>query len=292
MSGEDFVVSADGHIVEPTDLFHTRLPRHLRDRGFWEEDFEIEPLVEGGVREFARVRTPGFEGWAVSRYRHFDGTPHTDAAIKAWQGAGLSPEAFAAITPVPYGAAYCEQGRVQTIDAVVCEYHDQDTLTRGKSAMLDQWGKEGVNTGVAFQTKLTLLGVLDRGRRDVLPARGDDQFLLPVGHRHEPIGVDGADVAGVQPPVRVDEGLGQVGPVQVAGRGQRPAGQDLAVAGETVGNRGRAHLGAGGRAVNHVAPSRPPSWIARWYSCSLTSMYLARKASHASSDFAEAVYAR
>jgi predicted TIM-barrel fold metal-dependent hydrolase len=29
------------------------------------------------VRDFARVRTPGFEGWAVSRYRHFDGAPHT-----------------------------------------------------------------------------------------------------------------------------------------------------------------------------------------------------------------------
>jgi predicted TIM-barrel fold metal-dependent hydrolase len=29
------------------------------------------------VREFAKVRTPGFEGWTVSRYRHFDGTPHT-----------------------------------------------------------------------------------------------------------------------------------------------------------------------------------------------------------------------
>jgi predicted TIM-barrel fold metal-dependent hydrolase len=74
---KEFVVSADGHIVEPTDLFRTRLPKHLRDRGFWEEDFEIEPLVEGGVRDFARVRTPGFEGWAVSRYRHFDGAPHT-----------------------------------------------------------------------------------------------------------------------------------------------------------------------------------------------------------------------
>jgi hypothetical protein len=98
--------------------------------------------------------------------QHVDGTPHADAAIKAWQGAGLGPEAFAAITPVPYGAAYCEQGRVQTVDAVVCEYRDQDTLARGKSEMLDQWGKEGVNTGVAFQTKLTLLGVLDRGRRD------------------------------------------------------------------------------------------------------------------------------
>jgi predicted TIM-barrel fold metal-dependent hydrolase len=77
MTTRDFVFSADGHVVEPTDLFRTRLPRHLRDRGFWEEDFEIEPLVEGGVRDFARVRTPGFEGWAVSRYRHFDGTPHT-----------------------------------------------------------------------------------------------------------------------------------------------------------------------------------------------------------------------
>jgi predicted TIM-barrel fold metal-dependent hydrolase len=77
MGDQPFVVSADGHIVEPTDLFRTRLPKHLRDRGFWEEDFEIEPLVEGGVRDFARVRTPGFEGWAVSRYRHFDGAPHT-----------------------------------------------------------------------------------------------------------------------------------------------------------------------------------------------------------------------
>lgn len=77
MTDKPFVVSADGHIVEPTDLFRTRLPVHLRDRGFWEEDFDIEPLVEGGVRDFARVRTPGFEGWAVSRYRHFDGTPHT-----------------------------------------------------------------------------------------------------------------------------------------------------------------------------------------------------------------------
>ena len=53
-----------------------------------------------------------------------------------------------------------------TIDTVVCEYRDQDSLSRGKSQLMEQWGREGVNTGVAFQTKLTLLGVLDRGRRD------------------------------------------------------------------------------------------------------------------------------
>jgi len=98
--------------------------------------------------------------------QHVDGTPHTDAAVKAWQGAGLTPEGFAPMTPVPFGAAYCEQGRVQAIDTVVCEYRDQEALGRGKTEMLEQWGREGANTAVAFQTKLTLLGVLDRGRRD------------------------------------------------------------------------------------------------------------------------------
>jgi hypothetical protein len=103
---------------------------------------------------------------AAAAPQHVDGTPHADAAIKAWQGAGLNPEGFAPITPVPLEAVYCEQGRVQGVDAMVCEYRDQDALNRGKTELLAQWGREGVNTGVAFQTKLTLLGVLDRGRRD------------------------------------------------------------------------------------------------------------------------------
>jgi predicted TIM-barrel fold metal-dependent hydrolase len=77
MTKKEFVVSADGHILEPTDLFVTRLPKHLRDRAVWEEDFEIEPLAEGGVRDFRRLHTPGFEGWTVSRFRHYDGTPNT-----------------------------------------------------------------------------------------------------------------------------------------------------------------------------------------------------------------------
>jgi predicted TIM-barrel fold metal-dependent hydrolase len=73
----DFIVSADGHILEPSDLFRTGLPEHLRDRAVWEEDFEIEPLVEGGVRHFRRLHTPGFEGWTISRYRQSDGPAPT-----------------------------------------------------------------------------------------------------------------------------------------------------------------------------------------------------------------------
>src|SRR6186713_996418 len=79
MTEKDFVVSADGHLLEPTDLFRTRLPVHLRERGVWEEDFEVEPLVEGGARVFRRLHTPGFEGWTISRYRQTGGrTPEGD----------------------------------------------------------------------------------------------------------------------------------------------------------------------------------------------------------------------
>ena len=73
MTEKQLVVSADGHILEPTDLFVTRLPKHLRDRAVWEDDFEIEPLVEGGARMFRRLHTPGFEGWTISRYRQTGG---------------------------------------------------------------------------------------------------------------------------------------------------------------------------------------------------------------------------
>lgn len=74
MTGKDFVVSADGHVLEPTDLFKTRLPKHLRDRAVWEEEFELdEPWVEGGARVFRRLHTAGYEGWTISRYRQTSG---------------------------------------------------------------------------------------------------------------------------------------------------------------------------------------------------------------------------
>lgn len=83
MIGNDFVVSGDGHILEPIDLFKTRLPKHLRDRAVWEEDFELdEPWVEGGAKVFRRLHTPGFEGWTISRYRQTSGrTPEGDPEI-------------------------------------------------------------------------------------------------------------------------------------------------------------------------------------------------------------------
>jgi len=80
---DDFVVSADGHVLEPTDLFKTRLPKHLRDRAVWEEDFELDaPWVEGGAKVFRRLHTAGYDGWTISRYRQTGGrTPEGDPEL-------------------------------------------------------------------------------------------------------------------------------------------------------------------------------------------------------------------
>src|SRR6188508_1832591 len=64
LADKDFVVSGDGHLLEPA---------------VWEEDFEIEPLVPGGATVFRRLHTAGYEGWTVSRYRQTSGrTPEGD----------------------------------------------------------------------------------------------------------------------------------------------------------------------------------------------------------------------
>ena len=74
---EDVIVSADGHFVEPTDLFVTRVPKHLRELAVWEEDFEVDSLGGDGYPYFRKLHTPGFEGWTYMRYRHHDGSPQS-----------------------------------------------------------------------------------------------------------------------------------------------------------------------------------------------------------------------
>lgn len=77
---KEFVVSGDSHIIEPVDLFKSRLPRHLRERALWEEEFTLdEPIVDGGHTEFKKLHTIGFDGWTISKYRQLGGeTPDGD----------------------------------------------------------------------------------------------------------------------------------------------------------------------------------------------------------------------
>ena len=125
----------------------------------------------GCHKEVAPAAAPGAPAGpgappATAPPAHVDGTPHTDAVEGAWRSAGLAPEGFAALQPVPYGASYCEEGRVQSIDTVVCEYRDQEALAKGQAGLMDQWGREGGHTGVAYHSKLTMIAIVDRARHD------------------------------------------------------------------------------------------------------------------------------
>ncbi|MGW1718584.1 amidohydrolase family protein [Streptomyces sp. NBC_00075] len=77
---KEFVVSGDSHIIEPVDLFKTRLPKNMRERALWEEEFTLdEPIVPGGHTEFKKLHTIGFDGWTISKYRQTGGeTPDGD----------------------------------------------------------------------------------------------------------------------------------------------------------------------------------------------------------------------
>jgi len=97
---------------------------------------------------------------------HVDGTPHTNKIIHGLKSAGLRPEGFTNADPARYGASFCENGRVNDIETLVCEFPDGNSLARGKQLLTDEWGRAGVATGVTAQKGETLMAIADREHRD------------------------------------------------------------------------------------------------------------------------------
>src|SRR5205823_493139 len=97
---------------------------------------------------------------------HVAATPHTNEVLDTMKSANLRAEGFAPPQPVPFGAGYCEQGRIEGIDTLICEFADDAALAQGRRLAQEEWGREGVQTGVAATAKHTLLGVADRGHHD------------------------------------------------------------------------------------------------------------------------------
>ena len=74
MTSKDFVVSADGHLLEPTDLFRTRLPEApARPRRCGRRTSRSSRSSRAAPAIFRRLHTPGYEGWTISRYRQTGG---------------------------------------------------------------------------------------------------------------------------------------------------------------------------------------------------------------------------
>src|SRR5438105_9030574 len=76
---------------------------------------------------------------AAPERSHVSGTPHTDDVVDAWKSAGLNPGAFAAVDPMTYRAGYCAQGSLGGVDALICEYADDDSLDRAKKVIQEMW---------------------------------------------------------------------------------------------------------------------------------------------------------
>jgi hypothetical protein len=114
----------------------------------------------------SKVGTPAAPGAPAPPPAHVGGTPATDKVVDVIKEAGLRAEGFAVSQPIPFGAGYCEEGRIEGIDTLVCEFADDASLAEGKRLVHDQWDREGVQTGVATASKHTLLGIADRGHHD------------------------------------------------------------------------------------------------------------------------------
>src|SRR5438270_1568538 len=74
--------------------------------------------------------------------------------------------------------------------------------------------------------------VLDRLRSDVLAARGLDQVLFAIGDLQVSVGIDLADVAGVEPAVLVDHFRRRLGLAEIAAHDVAPSLEDLSVGGD------------------------------------------------------------
>ena len=128
---------------------------------------------------------------------------------------------------------------------VLLEHHEVRDDERGRelAPVADQDGLR--------HERALLQPQLDRRGRDVLAAGRDDEVLLAVGDRQVAVGVEVADVAGVEPPV-AQRRRGFLGPVEVALHDVRPAREHLAVVRDPdldAGDRDadRAEAGAPGR---------------------------------------------
>jgi hypothetical protein len=97
---------------------------------------------------------------------HVHDTPQTDWVVEAWRNAGLAPEGFSTIQPVPYGAATCMRGTVQGVEALVCEFSNDFALDEAVKLLRKEWSHNAVGTGLTLRNKHTLLIAVDRAHHD------------------------------------------------------------------------------------------------------------------------------
>jgi hypothetical protein len=113
-----------------------------------------------------RKKAAAGSGKAAGEPAHVAGTPHPDDVVGAWKKEGLEPASFQLADPAEYKAAYCAEGSVGGVEALICEYADDESVDRGTQTIQTLWESQGVTTSVVVRTKHTVLALVDRGKAD------------------------------------------------------------------------------------------------------------------------------
>lgn len=126
----------------------------------------MNPRVASGIGLVVLLLTACQEKTGPAALPHVKGTPKTDDVVDAWDDAGLKPDPFEAVEPGPYRAGYCAQGQVKQVEALICEYRDDESLDRARKGFQEGWAKKGIHTGATVRTGRTLVVVSDPKKAD------------------------------------------------------------------------------------------------------------------------------
>ena len=92
------------------------------------------------------------------------GGVHLDEVRAAFADSGWKTDSFQPIDPQQFSAQKCVTGKIEQIDAVLCEYGSTEAVRQGKRGA-EAWVATAV-TGAALDNGRTVLALADRARTD------------------------------------------------------------------------------------------------------------------------------
>lgn len=116
-----------------------------------------------GMRLFAGLALLGALGLGASGCEEASSSGQTEGIVDAWRQSGLTPAVFAKLEDENLKPGTCQQGKVDGVSVVLCEYADNAAAHAAQTTGL---GRVGETTGLALAAGKLLLIVSDPDKAD------------------------------------------------------------------------------------------------------------------------------
>jgi hypothetical protein len=97
---------------------------------------------------------------------HVPGTLSTDVVLTAFQDARLDVDGVKNADAENWGADVCSAGPIAGLDVVICEYANDEKLSKAEADLVRDWNAVKVDTAVVSRNGRTLLMITDHGKQD------------------------------------------------------------------------------------------------------------------------------